>query len=348
MRVLIIGDFSSSGHFLAQGFKGLGIDVTHVAYQNGWRENPIEINLTSKYSGIIGRFDNYFKPFRLQNLKGYDAVIFIDYFAFPRTFGINSIITRQIQENSKESYLWVMGCDSKLREWGKEKNFDLCNPCLMYDQKSLKCRHENDLDAEQKFLLNIKSIIPATFEYHEAHKLNPKIGPMIQLPILNTEGIRPYNKGLIKVFHGLNRYGFKGTHIVERVFNEMEIKYKDDVSFLIKGKLPFIEYTKLTSQQDVIVDQLFSQCLGINGLLTLAQGKVLIAGDPSPTYNILKFPNPPMIATEPSLAGLKRSLEYLIENKHNLKQYQEEGPEYIKKYHAPGVVARKFLDVFGW
>jgi hypothetical protein len=174
------------------------------------------------------------------------------------------------------------------------------------------------------------------------------MGPMVQLPIFNNEQIRPYSSGAIRIFHGLNRYGFKGTHLVERVFNELGNKYKADVSFLIKGKLPFTQYTKLISQQDVIVDQLFSQCLGINGLLTLAQGKVLVAGDPRPTYDILNFPVPPMINTEPSIIGLKRSVEYLIENKHKFAEYQEEGLKYVKKYHAPEVVARKFIDVFGW
>jgi hypothetical protein len=347
MKVLIVGDFSSSGHFLARGFKTLGINVTHIAYQNGWRENLIEINLTSPHKGIIGRLDNYIRPFRLSNLKGYDAVVFLDYFPFPRTFGINSIITKQIQDNNKASFFWVMGCDSKFREWGRNDNFDMCNPCLMYDQKSLTCRHENEGNIEAEFLKGIDKILPATYEYYQAHKDDPKVGQMIQVPVYSSEPLKPYKGEGIRIFHGLNRYGFKGTHIVESVFSDMEKKYVN-VQFLIKGKMPFTDYVKLMAEQNIIVDQLFNKCLGMNSLLTLAQGKLLIAGDPSPSCDFMNVPVPPMVISEPSIVGLKRSLEYAMQNAEKLYEYQEEGLEYIKKYHAPEVVARKFVDVFGW
>lgn len=348
MKILIIGDFSSSGHFLAHGFNKLGIETKHVAYQNGWRENPIEVNLTSKHKGLIGRLDNYITPFTTKDLTGHDAVIFVDNYAFPRTFGINSRITRLIQQNNNKSYYWVMGCDSNFRKWGRVNNFELCNPCLMYDQKSLKCICEKDEMSDSVFLSGIDTIIPSTYEYYQAHKDNPKTSLMIQIPVLNNEPIVPFDNGIIKMFHGLNRYGFKGTHIVEKVFNEMSDKYPSDVSFLIKGKMPFREYTKLLSQQHVIVDQIFNQCMGMNSLLTLAQGRILVAGSPGASCDIYGIPLPPMFITEPSVVSLRRTLENVIANKNSFNDYQEQSIQYVKDYHAPEVVAKKFLKVLGW
>jgi hypothetical protein len=349
--ILIVGDFSSAGSFLAHGFEALGFKTTHVAYQNGWRENPIQHNLTSKHKGIVGKIHNYVKPFTLRQLKGHDAVIFLDYHPFPRTFGINSRFIKLIQENNKSSYFWVMGCDSKMREWGKVANFDLCNSCLIYDQKSLVCICEKDKESERAFLEGIDAIIPACFEYYEAHKGNSKTSNIIQLPVSLPEYQSDYTNttdGRINIFHGLNRYGFKGTHIVERVFNELNNEYSGKVNFLINGKLTFNDYNKLLDLQDVVVDQIFNQSMGINALLTLAKGKILVSGDPSPACNILNIPLPPMVTIEPSVLGLKKGIEYLIENYDKLSTVKDEGREYVRKFHAPEVIANKFIEVFGW
>ncbi|MBI2274146.1 MAG: hypothetical protein HYU70_10150 [Bacteroidetes bacterium] len=346
MRVLIIGDFSGSGNFLAEGFTSLGVDVTHIAYQNAWRENPIQINLTSKYKGVLGRIDNYVKPFTLNNIKGYDAVVFVNNFSFPRTFGISAMMSKRIQDNNKASYYWVMGCDSNLRKWGRTQNFELCNACLMYDQKSVVCVHENDESAENEFLKGIDKIIPSTYEYYMAHKNNPKVDKLIQIPVSNKNPIVEYSGGPVNFFHGLNRYGFKGTFVVEKAFSLVQDKYVGKANFLIKGKMPYAEYTSLLAKQDVIVDQIFNQCLGVNSLLALAQGKVLVAGNPLASCELYGYPMPPMIVTEPSVAGVKRSIEAVMDNVHNFKQIQESGIEYVKKYHTPEIVARKFLNAF--
>jgi hypothetical protein len=345
MKILIIGDFSSAGHFLQKGFNSLGVKSTHIAYQNGWRENPIEINLTSKYQGIIGKIDNYIKPFKLYNLKGFDQVIFLDYFPFPRTFGINSNITKRIQEQNKSSVLWVMGCDSKMYQWGSNSGSSLCKSCLQFDQKSEICSCSKDVNSEKLFLQGISKIIPACFEYHEAHKGDYRINEMIQLPV----PLIPQNKRKVNLklnfFHGLNRYGFKGTSIVETVFDELKRKYKVKANFLIKGKMKFDEYNSLLLNQDVVVDQLYNKSLGINSLLTLSKGKILIAGDPKPSCDLINAPRPPMLHVEPSVNSLRESMEYALNDFSIFDSFFEEGREYIAKYHSPEVVASKFLNL---
>ncbi len=345
MKILLIGDLSSAGYYLQMGLESLGIYTTHIGYQNGWRENPIQINLTSRYKGIIGKVHNYVKPFTLNNLKGYDLVIFLDYFTFPRTFGINSNMVRKIQENNKNSFLWVMGCDSTFREWGKIYNSELCEPCLKFDQKSKKCNCENNSQEEQRFLSGISKIIPCSYEYFEAHKSHSKISSIIQLPMIvkNVEDL-PRNKK-IKFFHGLNRYGFKGTDRVEAVFSKLKNQYSNVAEFKIDGKMSFENYNALLLNQDVIVDQLYNKSLGINSLLTLAQGKILIAGDPKFVCEKLNIPLPPMITTGHDLESLTNSITGCINNYNQYKNYAEEGRKYIAQYHSPEIVASKFLNL---
>jgi hypothetical protein len=345
MKILIIGDFSSAGHFLQMGFNALGVKSTHIAYQNGWRENPIEINLTSKYKGLIGKIDSYLKPFQLSNLKGFDQVIFLDYFPFPRTFGINSIITKRIQDQNKSSVLWVMGCDSKMYQWGSNSGSNLCKSCLKFDQKSEICSCSNDVNAEKLFLAGISKIVPACYEYDQAHKGDKRINEMIQLPVPILPQKKRRHNSKIKFFHGLNRYGFKGTSIVETVFDELNTHFNDKAEFLIKGKMKFEEYNSLLLNQDVVVDQLYNKGLGINSLLTLSKGKILIAGDPKPSCDLINAPRPPMLYVDPTVNSLRESIEYALNDFSIFDSFFEEGREYIAKYHSPEVVASKFLNL---
>jgi glycosyltransferase involved in cell wall biosynthesis len=345
MKILLVGDFSSAGHFLQKGFRYLGVESTHVAYQNGWRENPIEVNLTSKHKGVIGKIDNYIKPFTLSNLKGFDHVIFLDYFPFPRTFGINSKITRKIQDQNKSSVLWVMGCDSKMYQWGLETGSSLCKSCLQFDQKREICICSSDSTLEDLFLEGISKIIPACFEYHQAHKNDLKISKMIQLPVPLLPAIKNKIGLKLNFFHGLNRYGFKGTSIVESVFSDLNFKYENKANFLIKGKMTFNEYSSLLIKQDAVVDQLHNKSLGINSLLTLSNGKVLIAGDPLPSCNLINAPRPPMLYVDPSVDSLKERIEYALNDSSIFDSFYEEGRDYIVKYHSPEVVASKFLNL---
>jgi hypothetical protein len=346
----MVGDLSSAGHFLCQGFRELGIATTHIAYQNGWRKNPVEINMSSPHSGLRGRFHDYIKPLTLGHLIGYDAILFLDYFVFPRTFGINSFAIERLQEKNGPSFLWLIGCDSNMAKWGRTHNFELCNPCLSYDQKRLTCKHERDETAENNFLERIVKIIPGSHEYYESHLNNTKTTLPVQLAVnVNEFPIRmAFKKERLNIFHGLNRYGFKGTHIVERVFNSLRNKYTEKANFLINGKLPYKDYINLLADQDVVVDQLFNKSLGINSLLSLASGKILVAGDPASGCADYKIPLPPMISCDPSISGLERSLTYLINNYNDLSFDADDSRSYVEQYHSPKLVAQKFINIFGW
>ena len=48
MKILLLGDFSSSMRFLKKGLEENGCKVDHFALQNGWRNNPVSNQLNSK------------------------------------------------------------------------------------------------------------------------------------------------------------------------------------------------------------------------------------------------------------------------------------------------------------
>ena len=350
MKLLVVGDLSSAGHFLCKGFRELGVSTTHIAYQNGWRENPIEVNLTSPYKGLLGRLHNYTKPIFLKDLVGYNAILFLDYFVFPRTFGINSFAIKRLQENNGPSFLWILGCDSKFAKWGRLHNFELCNPCLLYDQKKLSCNLLKNEKEEDQLIERMTKIIPASYEYYESHKLNPKTTPPIQIAVdIDNILIEKRKKnGSLNIFHGLNRYGFKGTHIVESVFNVMRDQYSKKANFLISERMTYAKYTQVLGKQDIVVDQLFNKSLGVNSLLSLASGKVLVAGSAMRGCEAYNIPLPPMISCDPSISGLHSSLRCLIDNYNELEFNADDARAYVETHHSPSLVAKKFMRIFGW
>jgi hypothetical protein len=251
-----------------------------------------------------------------------------------------------IQDENKTSYLWVMGCDSKMREWGKVNNFELCNSCLKFDQMSVSCICEKDQILENNFLKGISKIVPACYEYYEAHKNDDKITNIIQLPIFCNSNIVKKKNSRIKFLHGLNRYGFKGTNIVENAFNQLKHIYRKSAEFEINGKMNFKDYNSLLSNQDVIIDQVYNKSLGINSLLTLSQGKILLAGNPISACKMIGAPLPPMIIIDSNVESLKNAIIDCIENFEKYESKAQFGRDYVKTFHSPKIIAAKFLDLF--
>ncbi len=108
------------------------------------------------------------------------------------------------------------------------------------------------------------------------------------------------------------------------------------------------EYIKLLLEQDVIVDQLFNKSLGVNSLLSLARGKILVAGDAMLGCNAYNIPLPPMISCDPSVSGLERSMRCLLDNYDDMVFNPDNARAYVETYHSPKLVAQKFVNVFGW
>ena len=153
-------------------------------------------------------------------------------------------------------------------------------------------------------------------------------------------------KGL-KVLHGLNRYGFKGTQVVERVFSLLNDGRYPEATFKISDRQTIDKWLGLLRANHVIVDQLYNTSLGMNSLSILGSGRILVAGDVSRAATLFGTPKPPMIASEPSIEGLTRALTDMFENSESLKHYPEQGIQYIKDHHSVELVAQKFLKVFG-
>ena len=157
-----------------------------------------------------------------------------------------------------------------------------------------------------------------------------------------------FPKSNFKILHGLNRYGFKGTQIVENVFSALNDGRYPGTEFKISGQQTLKNWKVMINEHHVIIDQLFNKSLGMNALQILGQGRILVAGDVSKASDLFGIPCPPMISSEPSVEGLTRAISWICDNGDSLKNYQEESIQYIKDHHSPEMVAQKFVNIFGF
>ena len=350
MRILMLGELASTGYFLAKGFTSLGIDVDHFAHQHSWRKDTGFDSLTSfsRYRVVRGIY-RYINPLFLKNKlqNKYDVVLLIDYKPFQTTNAINQHVIKAIQDNNGPTFIWSLGCDAKVRHWNSVNNFTICNSCLLYDQKSFVCGQEKDAEYQDAILSGVTGIIPSAFEYHEPHKNNKKITEPVQMAMECEPSKISFPRKDFKILHGLNRYGFKGTQIVENVFSSLNDGRYPGAEFKISGRQTLDNWIGLLNENDVIIDQLFNKSLGMNSLYILGSGRILVAGDVAPASALFGIPKPPMISSEPSVEGLTRALESIFDSGESLKHYPEESIQYVKDHHSPKLIAQKFINIFG-
>jgi hypothetical protein len=150
----------------------------------------------------------------------------------------------------------------------------------------------------------------------------------------------------VYVYHGINRYGFKGTRVVEQA---RELFYKGhytNCQFDICGNLPFVEYQKKLQATNVIIDQVYSHSSGVNGLLSLAMGKVVLGGAEPVALKYLGLDSSPIINITPDPASIVHALEGLCSDTKKISELGLQGREFIEKNHCSKKIAGRYLEAW--
>ena len=110
---------------------------------------------------------------------------------------------------------------------------------LKYDLKSnfhpaqsKKFKEFNEYIADE-----VDGIIPTNFEYEISYKGHKNLLPLIPHPI-NINKIKFFENiinGKLLIFHGLNRYGLRGTRHVEEAFKLIEKNILINLNLLLMG-----------------------------------------------------------------------------------------------------------------
>lgn len=352
MKILLIGEFSALHKNLKEGLENLGHDVDIAAMGDGWKNISRDIDLGSKYNGVLGALERRINVFRkLSNLSDYDVVQIINPFCLFYIPFFTKRLIKKIIKNNKKIFLSASGTDSfYLLNADKKMNYSPVGDFLRYDYK--KNKHQYLKKSYVKFnrwlAENVNGIIPIMYEYDICYKDTYRTAPCIAIP-MNIKKIT-YKPNVVKdkiiIFHGLNRYGFKGTKYIEEAFNRLKDKYIDTVDFIIQGNMPLSDYLDLMDKTHIVVDQTSSYSSGVNAIYALAMGKIVLGGAEPEGLKSLCMNSNPVINIKPNVDDICEQLEKLIANKDKFELKGNESRLFVEKYHDSIVVAKKYVSTW--
>lgn len=351
MKILLLGEYSGIHKNLKEGLIELGHDCVVASAGDNWKKISSDINLEPKFSGIVGKAEYRMKFWSLlKDIEKYDVVHLVNPFAIPWKLFPAKYFAKKISEVSN-LYLSAAGDDAYFWRFGKKKlSYGPFNDVLKYDVKSTSYFMESDQSFEHNnnIIEHCRGIIPIMYEYEKSYEGHPKL--LKTIPIAINSSTIQYSPNRINdkiiIFHGLNKYGFKGTRFVEKAFKYLNQKYPNELDLRIEGKLPFDQYTKLLSNTNIVIDQVNSHSNGVNALISLAMGKIVLGGGEQISLQSLNQKSTPVFNITPNDYSIINNIEHLIENKKEFESLGWAGRKFIMDNHCHIKVAEEYLKVW--
>lgn len=352
MKILLLGEFSGLYKNLKEGLEELGHEAHIASSGDGFKKINNDIDFSSAIPGFFGKVHAKINPLIfLPKLKNYDVVQLVNPFCFYYSPLFNNILFDKIIEQNEKFFMSAAGDDAYFWRYGRKRlKYSPFDDYLKYDVK----KDHHILESKRLFDFNSslveksRGIIPIMYEYEESYRDSLKRLKTIPIPI-NVNKIK-YKENVVKdklvVFHGLNRYGFKGTRFVEEAFSILKEKYPNDLELIIKGNMPLNDYLELMSRTNIVIDQTNSHSCGVNGIYALAMGKVVLGGAEPESLASHGVKESPVINILPSVTSIVDEVEKLLETKNKIKLLGESSRQYAEDVHSHIKVAEKYVQLW--
>lgn len=145
------------------------------------------------------------------------------------------------------------------------------------------------------------------------------------------------------IVHTPTRRGFKGTATVLQAIKILK-KRRHDFNFSLVEGLSYIEYVKRMGETDIVIDQIYSQSPGMNGLEMMAAGKIVLTGATALGKSYFEFmDDSPAFDAPPDAVLLANQLDRVLDQKNEFGILAERGRTYVEMNHSLKGVADKFL-----
>jgi len=345
MKVLLLGEFSGFFKYLKEGLEKQGVVVRWYADGDGFKK------IKGMDGDIIGNtgvkiIDKIVYPYLLvSRLKGYDVVQLVNPLVFSPW--INAHLIKKLKKRNKLLVVSAVGTDYSVYKYQKQEQrayeYYLLDGCNDYDiYYANKCRYTKDYEKVIKYC---DAIIPGSYEYALAYQNNSKLLPIIHYPIDLNE--IKYKENVVRdkvvFFHGLSREAFKGTKYIREAMEELQQNYPDDVEIIIDGRMPFEQYLEVMQKANVIVDQCKSYGPGINALIAMAQGKIVLGGAEK---GAIEGEGCPIWNIKPDKKQIYSVLERIVLSKDKIPLWGKESRRYIEMYHNGTDRAKEYIKVW--
>jgi glycosyltransferase involved in cell wall biosynthesis len=357
MKILLIGEYSSVHSTLKEGLTELGHEVVVASAGDGYRNIARDIDFAPKLRGKFGAIESSFRILEaLPKFKGFDIVQLMNTIFFPVTLNrLNKFLFNSLTRHNKSLFLLGAGSidqDSYIADYYKNKfPYPEYYTNLVKANKKNKWSLSSDGIKYNIFLHEkIDGYIPLMYEYAQGYRdvSCKKLYPTIPIPI-NTNKIE-YNDNIINskiiIFHGFSRPIEKGTFIIKEAMENIKKKYPNDVEIIIDGHMPLEEYQKTINKANVIIDQTYSISYGVNAVISMAMGKVVLGGGYPECLREFGVDYCPIIPILPNVKDIENKLSYIIENRNIIPEIGKRSRTYVENVHDYHKIAKKFINAW--
>ena len=362
MKILLIGEYSNVHWTLAEGLRSFGHEVCVVSNGDFWKNYKRDISLTrttySKCEGITYLLKTLAL---LPKLRNYDVVQLINPMFLELKAERIEPIYRFLKKNNKKVFLCAHGMDAFWVETCTQEpyifrysDFNIGNKAISndYTKKEIADWTDTPKAGLNKYIANdCNGIIAGMYEYHTAYtKEHADKLTYIPFPIASeaNDDIMFYtNDRKLRFFIGIqkSRSIYKGTDIMLRALERIHKDYPNECEILKAESIPFEEYSRMINDCDILLDQLYGYSPGMNALLAMSKGKIVVGGAEEECYQILnEHTLRPMINVTPDEEDIYNKLKWLLENKDKIAKLQQESITFVEKHHSPRKVAEQHLD----
>ena len=145
--------------------------------------------------------------------------------------------------------------------------------------------------------------------------------------------------------YGVDRVEVHTDAILEGISSLKERETSLPFEFNHSGGHALNEYLKILTATDISIDQCKSMGYGMNGLFSMALGKVVCAGNEPEHQKALGLPPSPVVNLPFDSAAIADILEDLLNRpKQQLEEIGRANRAYVEQYHEATIVAQRHLD----
>lgn len=351
MKILLLGEFSYLFRNLQFGLRELGCEVQLASHGDGWKNVPRDIDLGGG-GGFSAKFRRKIYPVaKFGQLQGYDVVQLINPFYFYHRFFPNKIFFDALLRGNGGFYISAAGEDAFFwRNAAAALRYNPLDDFLKYDLKrsSYYLQSNKCFEFNQWLIQRAKKIIPIVVDFSLTYQGIGNLERVIPIP-MKVQSIE-YQENKVRdklvIFHGLNRYGFKGTHYVEEAFKRLAEKYPNDLELIIDGHMPIERYLEVMARANIVIDQTTSYSLGVNGIYAMALGKVVFGGAEPESLQAMGVAESPVVNIKPSATDIVEKVEFFLDNRNLVSQVGYSSRRFVEEHHDHVKIAQRYLDVW--
>lgn len=351
MKILLLGEFSYLHSSLKSGLEKLGHDVTLLSSGEGYKKIKGDITIdsmfTNKYLKEVETRLKYL--YWLPQFRGYDIVQYIQSWILPLPHAINILYLKFLKRFNGKVFLNISGGDAYVITYAlanlRYSAYSAEIKAGKYDG-TYKMLGYNEIKKSLRLSKLFNGIISSSYSYHIPYMGFKNYFGFIPMPIeIPSYCLKNEILGKIKIFHGITRREIKGTNFILKALEDISLKYPYDVEIQVVEKVSFADYHKLFESCNIFIDQASSYDYGMNALLALSRGKVVMSGCEKET-NELVGGRCPVINITPNSESIFYAIEELILKRENISIIGERGYYFVKEHHDHVKVASQYIHTW--